>query len=53
MGALRYLGVSYGIVYGVYAATAPLIIVCAAGAAIAASREDWPGRGLGVAVIAV
>ena len=53
MGALRYLGVSYGIVYGVYAPTAPLIVVCAAGAAIAASREDWPGLGLGIAVIAV
>jgi hypothetical protein len=52
-GALHYLGVSNAIVYGVYAAAAPLIVVGGAGAAIAASRENWPGLGAAIAVIAV
>jgi hypothetical protein len=52
-GALRYLGVSYAIVYGVYPASAPLIVVGAAGAAIAASRENLPLLGAAIAVIAV
>ena len=53
MGALGYLGVSYRIVYGVYAPTAPLIVVCAAAAAGAAARENWPQLGVGIAIIAV
>ena len=53
MGALRYLGVSYRIVYGVYAPTAPLIVVCAAAAAGAAARENRPQLGVGIAIIAV
>jgi hypothetical protein len=52
-GALHYLGVSSTIVYGVYPAAAPLIVVGAAGAAIAASRENWPLLGTAIAVIAV
>jgi hypothetical protein len=52
-GALHYLGVSDAIVYGVYPAAAPLIVVGAAGAAIAASRENWPLLGVAIAVIAV
>jgi hypothetical protein len=52
-GALHYLGVSNAIVYGVYPAAAPLIVVGGAGAAIAASRENWPLLGVAIAVIAV
>ncbi len=53
MGALRYLGVSYGIVYGVYAATGWLIVVGAAGTAVAAMREDLQYLCFGIAMIAV
>ena len=53
MGALRYLGVSYRIIYGVYAPTAPLIVVCAALAASAAVRGHWPQLGVAIAIIAV
>jgi hypothetical protein len=52
-GALHYLGVSNAIVYGVYPAAAPLIVVGAAGATIAASRENWPLLGVAIAVIAI
>ncbi len=52
-GALRYLGVSFSIVYGVYAATMPLIVLGALGAGIAATREDWPLFGVSVAGIAL
>ena len=52
-GALKYLGLSHAIVYGVYPATAPLIIVAAAAAGIAATQENWPRLGVAIAVIAV
>src|SRR5664280_1782600 len=39
MGALRYLGVSYAIVYGVYPAVVPPIILVAAGGVFAAVHE--------------
>jgi hypothetical protein len=52
-GALRYLGVSNAIVYGVYPAAAPLIVLGAAGAAIAASGENWPLLAVAIAVIAI
>jgi hypothetical protein len=52
-GALHHLGVSNTIVYGVFPAAATLIVVGAAGAAIAASRENWPGFGVAIAVIVV
>ncbi len=52
-GALRYLGVSDKIVYGVYGPTVPLIALAGAAAGIAAMRERWPELGLSVAVIAV
>jgi hypothetical protein len=42
MGALRFDGASHAIVYGVYPATAPLMIVGLVGAAVTAMREDWP-----------
>ena len=52
-GALRYLGVSDKIVYGVYGPTVPLIALAGAAAGIAAMRERWPELGLSVAIIAV
>lgn len=52
-GALRYLGVSFRIVYGVYGPTVPLIALAAAGAGYAAAREKWPELGLGIAVIII
>lgn len=52
-GALRYLGVSFKIVYGVYGPTVPLIALAAASAGYAAAREKWPELGLCIALIAV
>ena len=53
MGALRYLGVSFEIVYGVYGPTVPLIAAAAAAAGVAATREKWLELGACVAVIAI
>ena len=53
MGALRYLGVSWAIVYGVYPAVVPPIILVAAGGAFAAVREDVRTLRAAIAVIAV
>jgi protein-S-isoprenylcysteine O-methyltransferase Ste14 len=52
-GSLRYLGVSFRIVYGVYGPTVPLIALAAAGAGYAAAQEKWPELGLAMAVIFV
>jgi hypothetical protein len=52
MGALKYLGVSHAIVYGVYPAVGPLIIVGAAMAGIAAAKENWLDLGTALAVVA-
>ena len=52
-GALRYLGVSFRIVYGVYGPTVPLIALAAAGAGFVAAQEKWPELGLAVAIITV
>jgi hypothetical protein len=52
-GALRYLGVSFKIVYGVYGPTVPLIALAAAGAGYAAAQEKWPELGLAIAIILV
>ena len=52
-GALRYLGVSFKIVYGVYGPTVPLIALAAAAAGYAAAREKRPELGLAIAIIAV
>jgi hypothetical protein len=52
-GALRYLGVSFKIVYGVYGPTVPLIALAAASAGYAAARERWSDLGLAIAIIAV
>ena len=53
-GALYHAGVSHTVVYGLYPAAAPLMIVGLAGAANAAGREDWPmvGTTLPVAIVA-
>ena len=52
-GALRYLGVSFEIVYGVYAPTVPLIALAAASAGFAAARERWPDVCVTIGIIAV
>jgi len=41
-GALYKAGAPHDIVYGLYPATAPFLIVGLAGAANSAGREDWP-----------
>ncbi len=50
-GALHHDGVSNAVVYGVYAAAGPLVIVGAAAAAHAAACQNWPE--LGVALTGV
>lgn len=52
-GALYHAGASKAIVYGIYPAAAPLIIVGAAAAAHAAARENLPLLGLALAGVAV
>jgi hypothetical protein len=51
MGALKYLGVSHAIVYGVYPAVGPLIIVGAAMAGVAAAKENWLDLGTALAIV--
>ncbi len=53
MGALAGAGVSRAIVYGLYPATVPLIVVGLAWAGIMAARANWRGCGTGLAVAAV
>jgi hypothetical protein len=53
MGALRFDGFSYAIVYGILPAAGPLIVVGAAMAGYAAAREEWQVLGVAVAVVAV
>ena len=48
----RYLGVSHAIVYGVYPAVGPLIIVGAAMAGIAAAKENWLDLSTALAIVA-
>jgi hypothetical protein len=52
-GALRYRGVSFEIVYGVYGPTVPLIALAAAAAGINAVRENWLQLGVCIGIIAV
>ena len=52
-GALRYRGVSFEIVYGVFGPTVPLIALMAVAAGISAMRENWLQLGVCVAIIAV
>jgi hypothetical protein len=52
-GALRYRGVSFEIVYGVYGPTVPLIALAAAAAGINAMRESWLQLAVCIAIIGV
>jgi hypothetical protein len=52
-GALRYRGVNFEIVYGVYGPTVPLIALAAAAAGINAVRESWLQLGVCIGIIAV
>jgi hypothetical protein len=52
-GALRHLGVSFEIVYGVYGPTVPLIAIVAAYAGSVAIQENWLELGACIAVIGV
>lgn len=49
---LKNDGVSHAIVYGIYP-TAQLIVLGSIGAAVAASREDWLGFSVGIAVVLI
>ena len=53
MGALLHEGASTAIVYGVFPATAPLIVGGAAGAGAFAAQEDWLALGTTLAIVAV
>ena len=53
MGALAHDGASDAVVYGVYVATATLIVLGTFWAARSAVREDWPGLGLSLAIVLV
>ena len=53
MGALRFDGFSYAIVYGILPAAGPLIVVGAAMAGYNAARQDWQLLGVALAAIAV
>jgi hypothetical protein len=55
MGALEVAGASHAIVYGVYPATGPLMIVGLTTAAWSAAREEWRtfGATLAVAIVAM
>lgn len=53
MVALAVDGAGDGVVYGVYVATATLIVLGTFGAASAAAREDWERLGTAIAVILV
>lgn len=52
-GALFHDGATHAIVYGVFPAAAPLLVIGAAVAAMAAAREDWWMLGVAIAVIAL
>src|ERR1017187_4801743 len=52
-GALYHVGASHAIVYGVFPAAAPQLVLGAAVAGMAAAREDWWTLGGAIAVIAL
>jgi hypothetical protein len=52
-GALHHAGASHAIVYGIYPAAAPLVILGSAAAAHAAAREDWRTLGFALTVVAL
>jgi hypothetical protein len=53
-GALKHAGLSNSIVYGIFDAAAPILMLGGMGAANAAWREDWPtmGSAMGLMVVA-
>jgi hypothetical protein len=53
MAPLAHLGASDGVVYGVYVATAPLIVLGAFWAGRSAVREDWPSLGMSIVIMLV
>lgn len=53
MGALYHAGASHAIVYGLYPATAPLMILGLVGAALAAAQENWRAFGTTLFIAAV
>ncbi len=53
LAPLAHLGASDGVLYGVYVATAPLIVLGAFWAGRSAVREDWPGFGTAIAIMLV
>jgi hypothetical protein len=52
-GALYHAGVSHAVVYGIFPATAPFIIVGSAAGAYAVGREDWVGFATALCVVAL
>jgi hypothetical protein len=52
-GALKYDGFSVAIVYGVFDAAAPWLVVGAVLAGLGAAKEDWWKLGAGIVVIAI
>ena len=53
MAPLAHLGASDGVLYGVYVATATLIVLGAFWAGRSAVREDWLGLGMSIAIMLV
>jgi hypothetical protein len=53
MGALAHEGASDAVAYGVYVATATLLVLGAFWAARSAVQEDWPGLGISIAIMLV
>jgi hypothetical protein len=52
-GALHHAGASHAIVYGIYPAAAPIIIVGSAAATYMAAKENWPWVGFALAAVAL
>ena len=53
MGALANAGASDGIVYGIYVATATMLVLGTFGAARSAAQEDWRNLGISIAIVLV
>ncbi len=52
-GALHHAGASHAIVYGIYPAAAPLIIVGSAAATYTAAKQNWSWLGYALAAVAI
>ncbi len=50
-GALHHAGASHAIVYGIYPAAAPLIVIGSAAAAFEAAEENWEWTGFACAAV--